>query len=190
MYTNFTGYDVIVRDEASNVTLFMGKVASYDELQNLIEINFQPTVDLEQRHMRVLLYHNGRAYTYHGTFRKGLGIGQMGIALYKGSAKTDRKNERFSIDLGAEILEHRDENGKVLFQGSTPIHIMDISRSGLRIQATEIKPGVHEKISIRFTVRNVAKTYYARVVRVGKKDEKGQQIEYGCELLTMQEYMK
>ncbi len=109
-------------------------------------------------------------------------------ALYKGTVKADRKNERFTVDLSSEIIEQITENGVTTPEHEIPIHILDISRSGVRIQGEELDLKKFDKITIRFTIRKQTKKYYAQIVRIGKTDSENNIIEYGCELLTYQQY--
>lgn len=186
--TDFTGYDMIARDAETNETLFMGKIAAYNKIQNIIEVDAQPQADFEQRRMRVLIFQEGQAYDSYGTYRKLLNGNQIGVALYKGTVKADRKNERFTVDLSSEIIEQITENGVSTLEHEIPIHILDISRSGVRIQGEGLDLKKYDKITIRFTIRKQTKKYYAQIVRIGKEDPDHNILEYGCELLTYQQY--
>lgn len=190
MSLDFEGYDVIIRDDDTEETLLMGKVGVHNKEQNMIELDAQPMQELEQRHMLVLLFKDGQAYTYHGSYRRLLGNNPIGIALYRGEVKQDRKNERFAINIGANIIEHKAEDGEVLYNKRTQFNIMDISRSGVRIQGQDLHLRIKDKIQIRFILHSKIMEYYARIVRVGEQDETGILIEYGCELLTKAEYDK
>lgn len=159
MNLDFKGYDAIVRDEETEDTLLMGKVVAFDKETNLIELNVQNTIDLSQRKMQVLLFSDGLAYSYHGTFRKLLTQNQIGIALYKGGVKVDRKNERFAVDLKAEIVEHKQEDGTVIEDEHTGIYILDISRSGIRIEGSELLLSDQDRIAVAFKVKNQEKIF-------------------------------
>lgn len=139
MITNFTGYDVIVRDDDTGETLLMGKVDSYSKERSIIEVNLQCKYDLSARHLRVLLHHDGRAYSFNGTYRKLSGSTNIGIALFNGNQKQDRKNERFAIDLYADICDCNTQEGEILNNiKNHTIRIVDISRSGVCLQGINI----------------------------------------------------
>lgn len=190
MIINFTGYDAIIRDEETNETLLQGKVAVYHKAENLIEIDTLPLTDLSQKKMHILLYQSGMAYISHGTFRKVHNIHHTGIALFRGELKADRKNERFPIQINAIITDHLTPTGQKISDIRYRIKILDISRSGIRIEGANLHLKKGEKIMVRFQLKDQFKEYHARIVRVGSRNMESLITEYGCELITRQEYEK
>ncbi len=190
MNINFKGYNIIIKNEETDETILMSKVLESNIELNIVEVAAVPDIDISQLRMRVLLYMDGHtAYTYNGTFRKSANPMVFAIALYKGNVKTDRKSERFNINLAASIVELRDPAYMQPISVSIPCTIIDISRSGVRISINcnaPVKLGY--RFAVHFTIKDIARTYYGKIIRFISKDDSSEIYEYGCELLTKPEY--
>lgn len=188
MVIDFTGYNVVIREDETSQALWMGKVEAYNKEKNIIEVDGFQTIDLEKyRKLQVFLFLNGQAYIYHGTYRKLGGVDRVGIALYQGKVKNDRKSERFLINIEAEIVERKSETEEIASNEHHKIQIMDISRSGIRIQGMELQLSINDWIAVSFAVLGLEKTCYAKIIRIGNSKE--DVTEYGCKLMTVQKYL-
>lgn len=185
IHTDFTGFHVIIKDSKSKETLAMSKVEAWNAGQYMIELAVPFCEDLAQKHLDVLLYRNGEAYSFQGTYRKLLGMDRCGIALYKGEMKEERHSQRFSIHLEADVIEVRNSSGILSSREHIPIEIQDISRSGIRFVTTDREYHKGDCVGVSFTLQGKQHKYYAKIMRCGAQDNKK---EYGCALLTREQY--
>ncbi len=185
MHVDFTGFQVIIKDSNSKETLAMSKVEAWNPGLYMIELVVPYPEDLDQRQLDVLLYRNGEAYSFHGTYRKLLGMERCGVALYKGQMKEERHSQRFSIHLEADVIEARSTTGVLSTREHVPIEIQDISRSGIRFVTTDREYHKGDSVGVSFTLQGKQHKYYAKIMRCGEQDGKK---EYGCALLTREQY--
>lgn len=60
MVIDFTGYNVVIREDETSQALWMGKVEAYNKEKNIIEVDGFQTIDLEKyRKLQVFLFLNG-----------------------------------------------------------------------------------------------------------------------------------
>ncbi len=186
MSINLTGYDILVRDAESKENLLASKIVSYNPTANRVELDAKKDADLEGRLLNVLIYNNQDAYEYSGNVNKFTGTDNIEIGLFHGVEKSERKNERYNLGIPAVFIEYIDSQIKEKEHQRIPIKILDISRSGIRIESPKKDLEIGAFFAIVVIVTGVVQIYRGKVVRIAR--EEGTLKEYGCMLLTKEEY--
>lgn len=188
MNTDFTGYNIIIRDSETDETMINSVVVSYNREKMLATIDDEKKLDLTDKTLKVLIYNTDEAFSFMAHAPKFTGSNRLELGLFHGEHKEERKNERFPLGLDAIVIEHISAMEEKVATRRLPAKVVDISKNGICVECVLLEFKVGDHLAAQVMVQGKPHVYYCEIVREIISDTGRKQ--YGCMLLNKENFRK
>ncbi len=179
---NFENKRVIVKDAQDSATLIDARITTHNKQYHTVEIPVSDSVKkmLPAKVILIILLKDSIIH-YYGTVRPTLAMGQVEVALYRGSEKEDRKHKRYNLMVNGVVDAMIIEGQTITLSKAIATTVINISRGGVLVRAESSSFLVGAILRLKINMNDEEETLlFCRVVRMNELTTT--EAEFGCQL--------
>ncbi len=180
---DFNGARVLVKSAIDDNLSFNTAIVEHNKAYQTINVALNEEIPWDLSKLLVIVFANSKVYQFDGTGRKNATQrGSLEIAIYKASEKEDRKQQRYDVNINANVDAVLIDNYLLDLKIPMQTTILNVSNNGLMFKA--MSGAFRPKDILRLTAPDMDNTiFYVSIVRKNNIDLLT--ANYGCKLVTI-----
>ncbi len=183
---NFTGCRILVKNANDESQSFGSEITEHNKAYQSIVVKLIDDINWELSQLIIIVFSEGKIFQFSGNARKvATSANTFEIAVFKAAQKEDRTEQRFAVDICADIKAVLIDSTLIFLNKPLQVKILNVSTKGIMFEGMS---GAFQKGDV-FRISAVAMdtntVFNVKIVR--RRNTDLLTMQYGCKLVTINE---